>query len=545
MANTGKSNQERLEELAREIESEHRERQQDEGDAELLRNNAFRHAARAGELLREARGLVEGEWLKWLEANFDWSQRTAYNYEELARNQDDPDLQRVANESGVRAAFEYLRSKRGTLGSRSQQSPSPDAAEGAGQSWTSTDEEEPTGSGSTRRGPPYKPDGPPYKPDLGRASTDEGSSELLEEKEPVTPGKEEDATDSESDLDAGDETEQGRSRKSSKIVADWKPAPISDEELNSPAFRYMGGKWKLARYIIALFPAEYRTYVEPYLGSAAVLLRKSRSRVEVLNDVDSEVHNLFEVLRTQTSDLIYEVELSLYSEEGLKKAYAPGDEGFEGFDQVSDLERARRFLVRSSQAFLRSGTPSFSLSATSNKDSVRIWNEMPERIGPIARRIKDAYINNRDAVDVISGPTARSNTLVYCDPPYYPGTRADRIYPHEMSAEDHVKMLDALEKHPGYVILSGYDNPLYRDRLGDWERVRLTADKDTDEDREILWLNPKASATKFKKREEVSATPPPGVGMVYQTPPELEPELELALEAEFLEALLEGWRSRQ
>lgn len=47
---------------------------------------AVLHARAAGELLLEAKNSVKhGEWLPWLETNFDGSQRTAHDYMRVAR----------------------------------------------------------------------------------------------------------------------------------------------------------------------------------------------------------------------------------------------------------------------------------------------------------------------------------------------------------------------------------------------------------------------------------------------------------------------------
>lgn len=66
--------------------------------------------------------------------------------------------------------------------------------------------------------------------------------------------------------------------------------------IKHPAIRYHGGKFRLAPWIIEQMP-DHVCYVEPFGGAAGVLLQKPRSYAEVYNDLDSEVVNLFRVLR--------------------------------------------------------------------------------------------------------------------------------------------------------------------------------------------------------------------------------------------------------
>lgn len=60
--------------------------------------------------------------------------------------------------------------------------------------------------------------------------------------------------------------------------------------------RYPGSKARLADWIIGHFP-EHRSYLEPFLGSGAVLFQKPRSSIETVNDLDGEVINLFDCIR--------------------------------------------------------------------------------------------------------------------------------------------------------------------------------------------------------------------------------------------------------
>lgn len=66
--------------------------------------------------------------------------------------------------------------------------------------------------------------------------------------------------------------------------------------------------------------------------------------------------------------------------------------------------------------------------------------------------------------------TLSADTLVYCDPPYLRSTRRSRKrYRVEFDARAHASLLALLEQLPCSVMLSGYDSPLYRRVLADWE----------------------------------------------------------------------------
>ena len=70
-----------------------------------------------------------------------------------------------------------------------------------------------------------------------------------------------------------------------------------------PALRYHGAKWRAASWIVACLPEDHDSYIEPFGGSAAVLLNKPRSPIEVYNDLDGEVVNFFRILRERPEDI--------------------------------------------------------------------------------------------------------------------------------------------------------------------------------------------------------------------------------------------------
>lgn len=327
-------------------------------------------------------------------------------------------------------------------------------------------------------------------------------------------------------------------------VPPWTPAPPREGGVDVPIVRQFGSKWRMATRLIDLFP-NHRVYVEPYMGSAAVFLSKEPVEVEILNDLDSEVVNLFEVVRDHPKELRRVVIGTPYSEEEFRKAASLEADA----PNLGEIERARRFLIRSHQGVLRQqGKPSFSVApGEKSRDSVKLWNRLPEHFEAARERLKHARILNRDALDVIRKNNAR-DVLLYVDPPYLASTRTPGQYRHEMSDEDHEEMLDALMAHKGMVFLSGYASDEYDSKLKGWESRTLRGHSSRGARPEVVWMNAKAAAlvsaseekAEREARQKAARKAPTGMGMVYQTPETPEPEMP-AFASVFGE-LLEGWR---
>ena len=82
------------------------------------------------------------------------------------------------------------------------------------------------------------------------------------------------------------------------------------------------------------------------------------------------------------------------------------------------------------------------------------------------------------------------DVFIYADPPYLHSTRKNYLYKHEMSDEEHKELLKTLLKHPGKVLLSGYDNELYNELLSGWNKVQKQTRAECGFLRtEVLWMN--------------------------------------------------------
>jgi DNA adenine methylase len=118
---------------------------------------------------------------------------------------------------------------------------------------------------------------------------------------------------------------------------------------------------------------------------------------------------------------------------------------------------------------------------------------MPDKILAITERLRGVQIEQQPALELIQR-YRRSDVLIYVDPPYPLDTRSGRMYRHEMTDADHAELLEVLDAHPGPVLLSGYANPLYDERLKHWHREEKKVLAEAGLVRtEILWINPVAA----------------------------------------------------
>lgn len=265
------------------------------------------------------------------------------------------------------------------------------------------------------------------------------------------------------------------------------------------AFGYFGSKHSLAKKILPHLP-RHNCWVELFCGSAALTLTKSPAGIEIINDLDEEIVNVFRQLREHPKEVIQAVSTTPYARREYIQATC--DTG-----NFSDLERARRFLVRAMmsvngvQGKARGGF-SFSNSFTRGGVEARVsrWKNFPERLEAVVLRLRNVRIECRDAVDLLSDLSDRPATLVYVDPPYL--SRRAMGYSVEANEEAfHAKLLRQVNRSKCMIAISAYESAVYSRFLSKsdgWSRVDLDAHtKATDGNQrkrgEILWLNSAAS----------------------------------------------------
>lgn len=215
------------------------------------------------------------------------------------------------------------------------------------------------------------------------------------------------------------------------------------------AFPYPGGKTTYWQDIVQYFP-EHRRYVEVFGGSAAVLLNKPESYIEVYNDRDRDVVQFFEVVRERRDELQEWLRCTPFSRELHGEWTA---EFFDGYRPEDPVERAGRwFFIRYSQYGGKLNGPS-GFKASGKRNEAISFRGGIDALDEVVERFQEVTVENEDFQDVIERYD-RENTLFYCDPPYAgPG---DTIYGTEF---DHERLASTLGDCEGYWIVSYDDVP--------------------------------------------------------------------------------------
>lgn len=267
-----------------------------------------------------------------------------------------------------------------------------------------------------------------------------------------------------------------------------------------PIIRWHGGKALLGKWIEGFIPP-HLVYVEPFGGAASVLTRKPAAALEVLNDLDVELVNLYHVLADP--ELWKEFWLAVWLEK-----YDPASVAKDRWKPVTPIERAVRLVGRGGMcrnAASMSGFRGFKMRPNGTYP-IDDWRRYRTHVPRFHRRLRDVVIESRPAVDVMlqyDGP----ETMHYVDPPYLPSTRKTprHRYAHEMTEADHVDLLAVLTSLEGMVVLSGYAHPIYDEALQGWQRVTKTANDNGRKKRvEVLWVNPAAVAANVAHKEAMA-----------------------------------------
>lgn len=227
-------------------------------------------------------------------------------------------------------------------------------------------------------------------------------------------------------------------------------------QLKSP-LAWLGGKSRLADRIIERMP-DHQTYCEVFAGAAWVLFKKPESKVEIINDINADLTNLYRCVKHHLGELVAQFRWMLVSRDEFDRFLkTPAD-------TLTDIQRAARFFYLAKSSFgARIVRPTYGISATGapRLNLLRIEEDLSEAHLRLAR----VFIENKPYDQVIQR-FDKPGTLFYVNPPYWD---CESDYGEGLfSREDFGRLAGLLDGLKGRFILSLNDTPGVRETFANF-----------------------------------------------------------------------------
>ena len=206
----------------------------------------------------------------------------------------------------------------------------------------------------------------------------------------------------------------------------------------------------MLKSILPLIP-EHNIYIEPFFWWGAVYRWKKPAICEVINDVNMNVVNFYEVLKHDYLKLRSYIQKTLHSRETYKKALLIYESPW--LFSENPVLRARSFYTLNNQGFCsRIGSWWYDKEKRANTVQNKI-----DRFGEfLTERIKYTQIEQNDALKVIRSRD-REDAFIYADPPYI---NTDQWHYGGYTLEHFNNLLKTLEQVKGKFLLSSYPSKI-------------------------------------------------------------------------------------
>lgn len=173
---------------------------------------------------------------------------------------------------------------------------------------------------------------------------------------------------------------------------------------------WVGGKSKLSRQVVELMPPHH-TYVEVFAGAAWVLFRKSESRVEVLNDINGDLINLYRCVKYHLEEFVRQFKFSLVSRDEFQRLHRAVP------DTLTDIQRAARYYYLLKAGYGGKAAEHCFSSGPSTKSRLNLLR-IEEELSAAHLRLAQVTIERQPYAKIIER-LDRPTTLFYLDPPYF------------------------------------------------------------------------------------------------------------------------------
>jgi DNA adenine methylase len=193
---------------------------------------------------------------------------------------------------------------------------------------------------------------------------------------------------------------------------------VYKNKLVRPFVKWAGGKRQILPEILQSIPHKFNKYFEPFVGGGALFF-ELQPKEAVINDLNSELINLYKVIKNNPKELIDELKLYQNTSDYFYKIRELDRNP--NFDKLSEIKKASRILYLNKTCY----NGLFRVNSQ-GQFNVPFGNyKQPNIINDIVIMAVSNYLNSANLL-MLSGDfeeslkKAKKNDFVYLDPPYDP-----------------------------------------------------------------------------------------------------------------------------
>ena len=216
-----------------------------------------------------------------------------------------------------------------------------------------------------------------------------------------------------------------------------------------PVVPWIGGKGRIADWILPKFP-QHTCYVEAFCGAAAIFFAKPPSEVEVINDLNGELVNMYRVIKHHPEEFIRQFKWALSSRQiyEWQRKTVP--------ETLTDIQRAARFYYLQKLSFGGKVEDQAFGTATTSGPRLNLFR-LEEDLSQAHLRLQNTFVEHL-SWDKAVQKYDRPHTLFYLDPPYW-GTEG---YGVDFGFENYELMAALARNIQGSMVISVNDIPAMR-----------------------------------------------------------------------------------
>lgn len=211
-------------------------------------------------------------------------------------------------------------------------------------------------------------------------------------------------------------------------------------------FPWMGGKRRLAKHLLPLFP-EHQCYVELFAGGAALFfMRDTPAKTEVLNDLNGELMNLYRVVQHHFDEFVKQFKFLCCSRQLFYQIKMTP------LSILTDIQRAARFYYLQQHAF--GGKCDGQTFGTATTAKAFDHNTIAQKLAASQQRLGGVFVENENWQDCLKRYD-REHTFFYADPPYWQTAG----YGNDFSWQEYEALAHAMKNTKGKMMISSNNHP--------------------------------------------------------------------------------------